>query len=854
MVSGLSSLALLVGTLPSAAVAQPDQPLPVRVSIWEGLTDDWRGDKVEGTPSDVFEAPALGFVQLPAKVNERGIEVDRKAPFALRATATIQVPAGQHQLVLRAKGWSRLLIDGQAVAETPPISPNSSGHEPVPEPPLPPDGRWREVGSGDQEAIVAWESDGKPHEVEFLALLGARKLRPETGEMSVSVATPSDLPALVGASRPWTLTDDDWRAYEKAERSRIDQLDTTRRRQAAASQDEYSKARHELARREIFKALPPSKNTRPNDADLIDRRIGERLAKAGREPNPPVDDAAFLRRLSLDTIGVPPTAEEVVAFLADTRPDKRSRAIDDRLADSRWADGWMGYWQDVLAENPGILKPTLNNTGPFRRFLYLALLDDLPFDRLVTELIRMDGSPLYGGPAGFALATQNDAPMAAKAHVLAKAFLAADMKCARCHDAPMHPFDQGQLFALAGLLDGKPQVVPPTSTVLSQSGGRQPAVSVTLHAGDKVPPAFDLADLSPDEVPEGMLPSQATSRERLAALVVSPRNTRFAKVMVNRVWARYIGVGLVEPIDDWDGPDGMSVSHPELLDDLARDFVASSYDLKKVARRILSSGVYQARAEGPPPTGSSAEGRLFAGPVRRRLTAEQLVDSLFAVAGKDFGSERLCVDPEGRRPPNEMLDLGEPRRAWQFASTANERDRPALSLPVTQSFVDLMQTFGWRPARQDPITVREQAITPLQAALLANGVLTGRVARLSDDSAFTDLALRDGTVEDLVRALVLRVLSRPASDAETARLAAFLASDFEGRVVHGAPLNPKRRPVRRVSWSNHLHPRATELQLEEEKAARAGDPPTYRLTPEFRERMEDVVWALVNGPEFVFLP
>src|SRR5262249_51046615 len=157
-----------------------------------------------------------------------------------------------------------------------------------------------------------------------------------------------------------------------------------------------------------------------------------------------------------------------------------------RLADSRWADGWMGYWQDVLAENPGILKPTLNNTGPFRRFLYLALLDDLPFDRLVTELIRMDGSALYGGPAGFALATQNESPMAAKALVLPKPFLAADMKCARCHDAPMHPFDQGQLFALAGLLDGKPQVVPPTSTVLSQSGGRQPAVSVTLHAGDKV--------------------------------------------------------------------------------------------------------------------------------------------------------------------------------------------------------------------------------------------------------------------------------------------------------------------------------------------------------------------------------
>ena len=113
----------------------------------------------------------------------------------------------------------------------------------------------------------------------------------------------------------------------------------------------------------------PTRRTRP------DRPPNRGGAGEGRpwRPNPPVDDAGFFRRLWLDTIGVPPTAEEVEAFLADTRPDKRSRAVDDRLADPRWADDWMGYWQDVLAENPGILKPTLNNTGPFRRFLHRGL-------------------------------------------------------------------------------------------------------------------------------------------------------------------------------------------------------------------------------------------------------------------------------------------------------------------------------------------------------------------------------------------------------------------------------------------------------------------------------------------------
>src|SRR5206468_10111129 len=132
--------------------------------------------------------------------------------------------------------------------------------------------------------------------------------------------------------------------------------------------------------------------------------------------------------------------------------------------------------------------PTLNNTGPFRRFLHRAFLDDLPFDRFVTELVRMEGGKLSGGPAGFGMATQNDAPMAAKAHVLAKAFLAADMKCARCHDAPFHPYEQAALFGLAGFLAGKPRTIPATATVPRQPGGRAPAVSGPCQAGARIPP------------------------------------------------------------------------------------------------------------------------------------------------------------------------------------------------------------------------------------------------------------------------------------------------------------------------------------------------------------------------------
>ena len=761
----LPALALCVlVSLASTAVAGE-----VRVTIWEGLPSAWDWNAPGGQPDDRYDTPAMGFSRLPAKVNARGIEIDRAAPFAVHAEANLRVPAGPYRLILRAKGAARVLLDGRLVAETGPIQPNSSGHEVVPEVPAPEDPRWREIAAGDQECAVEWTSDGASHEVELWAVLGARKLRPEPGEMSVSIVPPGGVPTLVGGTPDHTLTHDGWAAYAAAERARIDALDASRRRQAARGEDAFWKARHELARREAFDVFPPDLPAdvfRPDALDAIDRFIGEGLAEHGRRPNPPVDDAGFLRRLSLDTIGLPPTGEEVEAFLADTRPDKRARAVDDRLADPRWADAWMGYWQDVLAENPGILKPTLNNTGPFRRFLHQAFLDEMPFDRFVTELVRMDGGALSGGPAGFGMATQNDAPMAAKAHVLAKAFLAADMKCARCHDAPAHPFDQSQLFAMAGLLAGKPQVIPAGSTVTSQEGGRQPAVVVTLHAGDKIKPSFDLGDIAPDDLPEAMRPEGASSRDRLAALLVSPRNARFARVIVNRVWARYLGLGLVEPVDDWDGQDELSVSHPELLDDLARDFLASGYDLKHVARRILNSRAYQARAEDPPAGGASAEVRLFAGPVRRRMSAEQLVDSLFAVAGKPFGSEELCVDPEGRRPPTEMLNLGvpTPRLAIRLdgqrarpprADAPRDADvrRPdaGLRLAARPSGPDHQARRGDHPAatRLAGQRRRHREGRPALGRLGVHGTLPGRPAgRIADPG---DLLAGDVPASDRVR-------------------------------------------------------------------------------------------------------
>ena len=180
----------------------------------------------------------------------------------------------------------------------------------------------------------------------------------------------------------------------------------------------------------IFRVESPDELDRmPPDGDrltaeeigLLRRWIAEGAGRSSghRDLTPTADDLAFLRRVTLDTVGLVPTEAEVRAFLGDDRPDRRARVIDRLLADPRGADHWVGYWQDVLAENPNILNPTLNNTGPFRWWIYESLLDKKPVDRFVTELIGMEGSLRQGGPAGFAMASENDVPMAEKGMIVA---------------------------------------------------------------------------------------------------------------------------------------------------------------------------------------------------------------------------------------------------------------------------------------------------------------------------------------------------------------------------------------------------------------------------------------------------
>jgi hypothetical protein len=801
--------------------------------------------------TDEFTEQAFAFADITNKYNERGVKVDRSAPFLVRAAGIVRLPAGEYTLHLRALTGIRVAFDNHIITETPLKKAKGGDVEAVPDmakeqlvalmPLLPP---------GHKEVQGRLSSDGQPHVLLIECLVGGKGIRPEIGELFIAVSKDGETFALLapeGTEHTASgLTPREWQTFSDGQRAHIATLNADRRRNPA--EEAYWKQRHDLARQHAKPA--PAVPVIRDDASIfngVDRFIAAKLAKAGTKPAPLCDDASFLRRATLDITGVIPTEQEAAAFLTDNSRDKRARAIDRLLASDAWADHWTSYWQDVLAENPNMLKGTLNNTGPFRWWIHEALLDNLPMDRFATELITMEGSASYGAPAGFAIASQNDLPMAAKAQILSSAFLANEMKCARCHDAPYHPFEQGDLFKIAAMLQRVPLKVPGSS--LTPGMNKNSKVTVTLTPGQMIDPHFPFS--TPGEPLPGVLRKKDDSRENLAAILTDPRDDRFAQVVVNRLWRQFLGFGIVDPVDDW---STAVPSHPDLLKWLAHELITHDYDLKHVARIILNSHTYQ-RVPQPSAMKQVTSGeRLFESPARRRMTAEQLVDSLFAVTGLPMDSEQLSFDPEARQSPKDHNNLGTPRRAWEFTSLSNERDRPALAKPRAQVIADVLTAFGWRESRPEPRSTRDHDANVLQPATIANSTIANRLTRLSDEHAFTALAMEEQPVAQLVERMFLRLLSRPPTPAEAAKFSAILAPDFTKRRT-GAPPAPPRAPFSKgVSWANHLNPDATTAVLDVERVVKAGPTPSPQLANDWRDRMEDALWAILLTPEFTYIP
>jgi mono/diheme cytochrome c family protein len=938
---------------------------------WPGETMRWVGDE--------FLLP-----RIPLRYDEWGIRASWKAPLLVQMAADVELPPGTHSFLLRTRALSRLWIDGQVVARTKAIThqpPN--GEEPITPLATPPLPGLRVVGYHQQEVIgeatIAETASGQKRRCRVVLemIVGGKNLRTETGEVCVALQT-DDGQSYVVLQPSWErklpLTDAAVEMSLTKIESSLATSDDQARRGAAASQDDFWRQRHELARKwarehpaptvpafdttssghaidsfvaaKIQRALTESSkfdeqttqhfhqhvlpvlrehcfrchgdkdkgglrlDTRefalrggdsevpaivpgdPAESELLARirnddpfermpptgdalsaeqiAVLEEWVRSGAAwPAPPivtaqvalapvVDDEAFVRRVFLDTVGVPPTVAEAEAFFNDTDRRKREILIDRLLNDERCSDHWMSYWMDLLAENPTLLNGSLNSTGPFRWFLYDAFRDNKPLDRMVTELILMRGSPHEGGSAGFAMAAENDAPFAAKGHIVASAFLGVELQCARCHDSPYHSTTQRDLYSLAAMFDRKPVTVPKTSRVPAaffERQQRESLIRVTLKPDEQVAATWPLADVTGIEDSadiDELMHEPDDTRERLAALITAPQNTRFARVIVNRIWKRLMGAGFVEPAHDW---EGRSASHGELLDWLAHQLIAHDYDARHITQLIMTSQTYQREASGRNLTASHQQ-RWFSAPDRRRLTAEQIVDSLHVATGTPMDVGELTFVHDGRRAISNRLTLGRPSRAWMLASLNNERDRPSLSLPRARAIADVLEAFGWSGSRQKPVYERDIDPNLLQPGVMANGTLSMTLTGAAHGSTLAQLAVDAESPQALVDALFVRVLGRHPTSDEKSAFTRELSAGFAARLVPADEIEMPK-PLRQlplVTWFNHQQSESNTIQKEVERRIRQGPPPDPRLRAPWREVYEDLVWSLFNHTEFVWIP
>ncbi len=356
-------------------------------------------------------------------------------------------------------------------------------------------------------------------------------------------------------------------------------------------------------------ALPPVVAGRQNP---IDRLVDDWMASRDRNRPAAIDEATFLRRVSMDIGGLLPSAERVRTFLADAAPNKRLRLVDELFADElAYTEHWLTFWNDLLRNDYDGTGFITGGRTQISEWLYESLLENKPFDRMVRELV----APPDETSAGFINGIKWRGTVSAGqtlpiqfSQSLSQSFLGINLKCASCHDSFIDRWTLKEAYGLAAIYSETP---------------------LQLYRCDQATGETAAASWLFPEI--GQIDSQADRDDRLkqlAGLMTHPKNGRVTRTIVNRLWGQLMGRGIVHPLDAMQSRPW----HRDLLDWLAVDFQEHGYDLKRTIRLIVTSSAYQSRvAIGV----GSGEGRefVYSGPQAKRLTAEQFVDAIWQISG-----------------------------------------------------------------------------------------------------------------------------------------------------------------------------------------------------------------------------
>jgi len=468
----------------------------------------------------------------------------------------------------------------------------------------------------------------------------------------------------------------------------------------------------------------------------IDKLVYARLQKVGYLPSDTCSDAEFLRRTSLDTIGMLPSVEEARAFLADKNPSKYEQWIDQLLERAEWADHWAIKWGDLIRPNPS--RVGVKPVYLLDQWIRQSFRENKPWNRFVTELLTAEGNTHKNGPV--AIWRDKREPIDA-ATFIGQIFLGVRLECAKCHHHPTEKWDQTDYYQMAAFftqmkrkgqgisapISGEPEqwwFAPGTASI------EHPVTKVSLKPR---PPADKEIPIAESQDPRAVL----------ADWMTNPKNPHFAHAIVNRVWSSFMGRGVVDPVDDFRASN--PPTNPALLDWLAADFVQHGYDLKHLMRTIMRSQIY--RLSSLPNETNASDLKNYSRSYRRRLPAETLLDAVCAVTEVKETFSGMPPDALAKQTWNHKLES-------QFMDAFG---RPNSSAEC--------------PCERDAKPSVVQALHLMNSNKLQEMLVSakGRVARL---------AKSDAKPEQIIEELYLACFARlPDAEEQKLALSAFTAKD-----------------------------------------------------------------------------
>ena len=471
--------------------------------------------------------------------------------------------------------------------------------------------------------------------------------------------------------------------------------------------------------------------TRPETqpVNYIDQLVDSKLSDLRMLPSDTCTDAEFLRRVTIDTIGMLPTPDEVEQFAAETTPDKRARKIDELVSRDEFSQIWALKLSELVMVRSEVNRVDYKAMFLYSQWLKTQIADGVPLDQMVKDLLSASGSTFDTPQTNFYQVEPDTKKIAEN---VAQSFLGIRMQCAQCHN---HPFDRWTMNDYYGFTAFFTQINRKRGSdyrewLVYDRGNGEINHPVT---GQPVAPKF-LGDLPPDT--KGL-----DRREVIAEWITSDENPWFAPNFANRVWAHFMGVGVVEPVDDFRVSN--PPSNPALLTALGDHLIEYRYDLRQLVRDICNSHAYQRSTETNESNQTDLRNFAYAQP--RRMTAETLLDCVCQVTDNP---EKLPGLPLGSR----AVEIADGRSGTYFLTTFGRAKRESVCACEVRTEPTLSQALHMLNGN----TVHSK---------VQQGNLVGKMLDAGQ------------SVDEVVDQIYLRCLSRTPTEEERQQIAAIVAGN-----------------------------------------------------------------------------